>query len=191
MITKFFISELYRELYPQSYLSATPLSPARIIEEMAINSSTTVDISKSKNLLGIDIEMPLKLETPDGEMWEFPVEVLVNVKGSHKRIDRYPLRGKGSGTHKERWSMDDYTVEIKGVLVDLKNGAYPEQDSLILREIMEYGQGWVECPLLRIWGIERLAYDSWDIPFTTGVPLQEFSISAKSDNLFNQLLTEV
>lgn len=181
MITKFFIAELYRELYPQSHVG--------IIEASGGDSEITE--SSSKNLLGVEIEMPLKFSTPDGDMWEFPVEVIVSVKGQQKRIDRYPMRaGKGNGSIKERWSLDDYSVEIKGTLVDLENGVYPEKDTFVLREILEHGQAKVECPLLRIWGIERLVFDGWDIPFTIGVPLQEFSISAKSDNLFDSLLTE-
>ena len=180
MITKFFIHEIYRELYPMSYVGALEPSAG----DFAISESS------SKNILGQEIVVPFKMETPDGEMWEFPVEVVVSVKGQHKRIDRYPLRGKGQGSHKERWSLDDYTVEIKGVLIDLENGVYPENDSLVLREILESGQAKVECSILRIWGINRLVFDSWDIPFTIGVPLQEFSISAKSDALFDSLLIE-
>lgn len=181
MITRFFVSELYNELYPQS----------RITNVEAMAGDFVLAESSNKNLLGVDIEMPLKISTPDGEMWEFPVEVLVNIKGQQKRIDRFPLRGKGNGSHKERWSLDDYSIDVKGVLVDLENGVYPEKDSLVLRQILESGQAKIESPILRIWGIERMVFDSWDIPFTVGVPLQEFIFTGKSDNLFDSLLTDV
>ena len=147
--------------------------------------------SARKNYLGVEVLMPLKLSLPNGEMWEFPVEAIVSVNGKHIRTDRYPKKGDGSGSHKEYWSMDDYSISIKGILINFQDDAYPEEDSFKLRSIVEHGEAKVECSLFRIWGIERIVIDDWDIPFTQGATLQEYSINAKSDKLFDSLLTEI
>ncbi len=135
--------------------------------------------------------MPLNLSVPQKEAWEVPTEPMVSIKGGHRIIRRYPNRSTKGGSIKERWSSDDYGITIKGALINFKEEKYPEDQVKRLREVCEHkGSIKVENTLFRIFGIERIVINNYDIPFTQGLPIQGYTINAYSDQLFDALLTE-
>lgn len=141
------------------------------------------------NALGIPMQFPLrlKLEESGAEEWLVPWEPMVSLNGQNIIISRQVNKGKIRGSIKERWTQDDYSIKIEGILLSV-DGKYPEDDVAKLRSFCEAGQVQVIHPLLDIFNISRIVIESWDIPHTTGVANQNYSITAKSDDIYKLLL---
>lgn len=142
------------------------------------------------NALGIPMVMPLRfqLEESGAEDWLFPIEPMISINGQNILIRRHVNKGTIKGSIKERWTQDDYTVRIEGVLMS-REGKYPEGDVAQLRKFCEAGHVKALCPLLEAFGINQLAIESWDIPFTVGVTNQNYTITAYSDDIYKLLLS--
>lgn len=142
------------------------------------------------NALGVPMVMPLRfqLEASGAREWLFPVEPMISLNGQNILVRRHVSKGTIKGSIKERWTQDDYTVRIEGILIS-RDGEYPEEDVTMLKNFCEAGQVKALCPLLEIFGISHLAIESWDIPFTTGVTNQNYSITAYSDDIYKLLLS--
>jgi len=142
------------------------------------------------NALGIPMVMPLsfQLEKPSATEWLFPVEPMISLNGQNILVRRHVSKGTIRGSIKERWTQDDYTVRIEGILMS-RDGRYPEDDVKTLRSFCEAGHVKALCPLLEIFGIGRLAIESWDIPFTAGQTNQNYTITAYSDDIYKLLLS--
>ena len=142
------------------------------------------------NALGVPMAMPLRfqLEESGAKEWLFPVEPMISLNGQNILVRRHVSKGTIKGSIKERWTQDDYTVRIEGVLMS-REGKYPEEDVTMLMNFCEAGHVKALCPLLEIFGISQLAIESWDIPFTTGVTNQNYTITAYSDDIYKLLLS--
>lgn len=142
------------------------------------------------NALGIPMVMPLRfqLEESGAKDWLFPIEPMISINGQNILIRRHVNKGTIKGSIKERWTQDDYTVRIEGVLMS-REGKYPEEDVAQLRKFCEAGHVKALCPLLEAFGISQLAIESWDIPFTVGVTNQNYTILAYSDDIYKLLLS--
>ena len=142
------------------------------------------------NALGVPMVMPLRfqLEESGAEEWLFPIEPMISLNGQNILVRRHVSKGTIKGSIKERWTQDDYTVRIEGILMS-REGKYPEEDVTMLRNFCEAGHVKALCPLLEIFGISQLAIESWDIPFTTGVTNQNYTITAYSDDIYKLLLS--
>ena len=142
------------------------------------------------NALGVPMVMPLRfqLEESGAEEWLFPVEPMISLNGQNILVRRHVSKGTIKGSIKERWTQDDYTVRIEGILMS-REGKYPEEDVTKLRNFCEAGHVKALCPLLEIFGISQLAIESWDIPFTTGLTNQNYTITAYSDDIYKLLLS--
>lgn len=186
---EFDLRELYFTLY--GYV-APPFPTLGDLKSQLLPTTLNTLLSQyRKTSLGTDLLMPLRLEIPQQGAWEIPTEPMISIKGGHKIIRRYPNRSKNGGSIKERWSSDDFTITIKGALIDLKEEKYPENQIKQLRQFCEYKSSIkVENLLCRIFGIERIVIKDYSIPFTQGINIQSYTISAYSDQLFDTLLTE-
>lgn len=142
------------------------------------------------NALGVPMAMPLRfqLEESGAKEWLFPVEPMISLNGQNILVRRHVSKGTIKGSIKERWTQDDYTVRIEGILMS-REGKYPEEDVAMLKNFCEAGHVKALCPLLEIFGISQLAIESWDIPFTTGVTNQNYTITAYSDDIYKLLLS--
>lgn len=142
------------------------------------------------NALGIPMVMPLRfqLEEAGAEEWLFPVEPMISINGQNILTRRHVSKGKVKGSIKERWTQDDYTVRIEGILMS-EDGSYPDTDVTRLKNFCEAGHVKALCPLLEIFGISQLAIESWDIPFTIGRTNQNYTIQAYSDDIYKLLLS--
>lgn len=142
------------------------------------------------NALGVPMTMPLRfqLEESGSKEWLFPLEPMISLNGQNIIVRRHVSKGSIKGSIKERWTQDDYTVRIEGILMS-REGKYPEEDVAILKNFCEAGHVKALCPLLEIFGISQLAIESWDIPFTTGLTNQNYTITAYSDDIYKLLLS--
>lgn len=141
------------------------------------------------NALGVPMTLPLEVKLPEeSEWWLFPIEPQITLTGKNIIIKRHVSKGKVRGSIKERWTQDDYTVTIKGVLMDLKGKRYPSEEVQRLRKYCEAGLLQVRCELLYIFSIYQIAIEQFDFPFTSGTANQGYSITAASDDIYQLLL---
>ena len=142
------------------------------------------------NAIGVPMVMPLRfqLEESGAKEWLFPVEPMISLNGQNILVRRHVSKGTIKGSIKERWTQDDYTVRIEGILMS-REGKYPDEDVATLKSFCEAGHVKALCPLLEIFGISQLAIESWDIPFTTGLTNQNYTITAYSDDIYKLLLS--
>lgn len=142
------------------------------------------------NATGVPMVLPLRfqLEESGAQEWLFPMEPMISVNGQNILVRRNVSKGKIRGSIKERWTQDDYSVRIEGILMGM-DGKYPEADVAKLRSFCEAGHVKALNPLLEIFGISQLAIESWDIPFTSGTINQNYTIQAYSDDIYKLLLS--
>lgn len=142
------------------------------------------------NALGVPMQMPvrLKLEEPDAEEWLLPIEPMVSVTGQNIITRRRVNKGRVKGSIKERWTEDDYSVTIEGILMGT-DGNYPTADVAKLRKFCEAGRVFIFNPLLEIFGISHMVLEKWDIPFTSGNENQNYTLSGYSDDIYKLLLS--
>ncbi len=133
--------------------------------------------------------MPMRVKRESDTVWfEFPIEPLVTVSGKNTIIRRNVAKSAGKGTIKERWSQDDYSVSIQGILCNPED-EYPEADLRALLEIFDARQSIeVEHDILLIFGITHLAIESANFPHTKGLNNQNFEVKAYSDTPFELLI---
>ena len=141
------------------------------------------------NALGLPMQFPLRmqLDEPDADEWLVPWEPMVTVNGSNLIIKRHVSKGKVRGSIKERWTQDDYTITIEGILMGT-DGKYPKDDVKRLREFCEAGRVKVIHPLLELFNISHIVIESWDIPHTVGLSNQNYTIQATSDDIYKLLI---
>lgn len=141
------------------------------------------------NALGIPMVMPLslRLDVEGAEEWLLPEEPMVSITGQNIITRRHVSKGRLRGSIKERWTQDDYTVKVEGLLLG-RDGRYPKNDVERLRRYCEAGKVKVLCPLLEIFGITQIAIESWNIPFTSGTTNQNYEITAYSDDIYKLLI---
>lgn len=141
------------------------------------------------NALGIPMVMPLslRLDVEGAEEWLLPEEPMLSITGQNIITRRHVSKGRLRGSIKERWTQDDYTVKVEGLLLG-RDGRYPKNDVERLRRYCEAGKVKVLCPLLEIFGITQIAIESWNIPFTSGTTNQNYEITAYSDDIYKLLI---
>lgn len=138
------------------------------------------------NALGIPMTMPLELKADgDSDWWLLPFEPLISINGKNVIVKKQVSKGKVRGSIKERWTQDDYSISISGILI---GSSYPSDDVRKLRRMCESAKLQVSCPLLEIFSISRIVVESFDFPFTSGQHNQAYSISAVSDDMYKLLL---
>lgn len=172
------------------YLSAAKTIPDS--SEFNVETMTDEELEDvvRTNARGIPMVLPLRfqLEESGSEEWLFPLEPMISLNGQNILTRRHVSKGTIKGSIKERWTQDDYTVRIEGLLMG-EGGKYPEEDVSRLRAFCEAGHVKALNPLLEIFGISQLAIESWDIPFTSGTANQNYSIQAYSDDIYKLLLS--
>lgn len=142
------------------------------------------------NALGVPMQLPmrLRLEESGAEEWLVPMEPMVSLTGQNIITRRHVNKGRVRGSIKERWAQDDYSITVEGVLMGL-DGKYPEEDVARLRTFCEAAHVEVLNPLLETFGISHMVIESWDVPFTSGTANQNYTLKARSDDIYKLLLT--
>ena len=128
-----------------------------------------------------------------GVEWRLPVDPLVSVSGKNVIKRRYVAKSSNRGSIKECWSQDDYDVNISGVIIAEDAVKLAEHLSNLrkvcnMAESVEIVSEFLNNP--STFGINRIAIESYDFPFTKGLENQSFTINAYSDDSY-KLLEEV
>ena len=172
------------------YLSAAKTIPDS--SEFNVETMTDEELEDvvRTNARGIPMVLPLRfqLEESGSKEWLFPLEPMISLNGQNILTRRHVSKGTIKGSIKERWTQDDYTVRIEGLLMG-EDGKYPEEDVSRLKAFCDAGHVKALNPLLEIFGISQLAIESWDIPFTSGTTNQNYTIQAYSDDIYKLLLS--
>lgn len=165
------------------------IDPEEYPEIKRMSDEQLADVVRT-NALGVPMQMPvrLKLEEPDAEEWLLPIEPMVSVTGQNIITRRRVNKGRVKGSIKERWTEDDYSVTIEGILMGT-DGNYPTADVAKLRKFCEAGRVFILNPLLEIFGISHMVIEKWDIPFTSGNENQNYTLSGYSDDIYKLLLS--
>lgn len=140
------------------------------------------------NALGLPMVFPVSLALEGEEPWLLPQEPMITITGQHILTKRQVSKGKIRGSVKERWTIDDYSIRLEGVLIG-PDGRYPKEDVQRLRKYLEAAKVSAYCPLLELFGITRIVFESWEFPHTSGDANQNFSLQAVSDDTYKLLLT--
>lgn len=172
------------------YMSAAKTNPDSSGFDVETMSDAELEDVVRTNATGVPMVLPLRfqLEESGAQEWLFPMEPMISVNGQNILVRRNVSKGKIRGSIKERWTQDDYSVRIEGILMGM-DGKYPEADVAKLRSFCEAGHVKALNPLLEIFGISQLAIESWDIPFTSGTINQNYTIQAYSDDIYKLLLS--
>lgn len=172
------------------YMSAAKTIPDSSGFDVETMSDAELEDVVRTNATGVPMVLPLRfqLEESGAQEWLFPMEPMISVNGQNILVRRNVSKGKIRGSIKERWTQDDYSVRIEGILMGM-DGKYPEADVAKLRSFCEAGHVKALNPLLEIFGISQLAIESWDIPFTSGTINQNYTIQACSDDIYKLLLS--
>lgn len=141
------------------------------------------------NALGVPMRMPLEIKTEeDSDYWLLPFEPLITVTGKNLLIKRHVSKGTVRGSIKERWTQDDYQIQIQGILINTQEKAYPADDVQKLRKYCEAARWEVRCPLFEIFSIFQLVVEDYRFPFTSGLTNQAYDLTCSSDDTFKLLL---
>lgn len=172
------------------YMSAAKTIPDSSGFDVETMSDAELEDVVRTNATGVPMVLPLRfqLEESGAQEWLFPMEPMISVNGQNILVRRNVSKGKIRGSIKERWTQDDYSVRIEGILMGM-DGKYPEADVAKLRSFCEAGHVKALNPLLEIFGISQLAIESWDIPFTSGTINQNYTIQAYSEDIYKLLLS--
>ena len=172
------------------YMSAAKTIPDSSGFDVETMSDAELEDVVRTNATGVPMVLPLRfqLEESGAQEWLFPMEPMISVNGQNILVRRNVSKGKIRGSIKERWTQDDYSVRIEGILMCM-DGKYPEADVAKLSSFCEAGHVKALNPSLEIFGISQLAIESWDIPFTSGTINQNYTIQAYSDDIYKLLLS--
>lgn len=121
-----------------------------------------------------------------GQSYTFQFEPMVSLQGRNVLIRNHPLKGRESGTVKEMWSADDYSIEIKGVVINENDdNRLPEEQLNAIRYFIELKRAiQVSSPYLTLFGITQMAIETYDFPHTKGYANQAYVIRGYSDKPF-------
>lgn len=172
-------------------MAGTAIDPASYSELEALNEEEQRDVLRY-NMLGVPMVFPLSLRLPKAgsKEWLLPLEPMMSLTGKNIIVKRTVMKKQSRGSVKERWTQDDYSLRIEGILMG-EAGRYPEADVRRLRQFCEAGEVIATSPLFELFGISRLVIESWDIPHTSGETNQNYSLSCLSDDTYKLLISSI
>lgn len=146
---------------------------------------------------------PLSLSIDDGKtFFLLPYEPMITVSSKNNVVRRNVAKqdpeknNKFQGTIKERWSRDDYQIQITGYLMGamLKGSVkdcFPIVDFEKLVKVLTSATNIkVKCPMLEQLGINYIVIEEFSFPFTKGENVQAYNIKAISDFSYELLIEE-
>lgn len=138
---------------------------------------------------------PLYIKGNDGKNYLLPYEPMININGKNILVRRNVAKAKGMiGSIKERWSQGDYEITITGVLIgSIMTGdvseCYPREDFQRLADFMTTPKTLeIYSEPLQLLGINKIAVEDFNFPFTKGENVQAYEIKAYSDHAHKLLI---
>lgn len=185
------IFDLYQQVFGLGFMRIRPLRLTALEDKVDLTAMTlegdAEPSSALKSFIGTPIHLPL---TINGYL--LPNEPLVTIT-MNKKIIETELDGN-DGTFKEEFSLGDYDVNIKGILIDENNpDQLPESQIRQLRDVLETrGSVKVSNTLLSFFNIDRLAIYSCSFPEYAGsMEMVPYEITCKSDKEFDLELKDL
>lgn len=133
----------------------------------------------------VSMVLPLSFRMDDGSWWLFPIEPLISVSGKNMVVKRNVAKSERRGTIKERWAEDDMKIVIEGKLEHPDLYTYPtEQLSYLYKAITQRKAVEVKNELLLLLDIHQVVVETYSFPFSKGENIQNFSLEAYSDDLY-------
>ena len=134
---------------------------------------------------GVAIRCPLTFAY-NGDSYTLPFEPLISIQGRNILIRNHVLKATENGTVKEMCSADDYSIEIKGIVINTEDdNRLPEEALNRIRKFCEIRRAIeVSSPLLTLFGIQYLAIEDYNFPHTQGYNNQAYVIRGYSDKPF-------
>lgn len=159
------------------------------------SKNNRITVRDARNLVQsgqpVSMVLPLSFRLPDGSWWLFPVEPLISVSGKNTIVRRNVSKSERRGTIKERWAEDDLQINIQGSLVHSDLYTYPAQElSTLYQAITQRKAIEVKNELLQLLNVHQIVVEPYSFPFSKGENVQNFSIDAYSDDLY-ELFIEV
>ena len=154
-------------------------------------ASASGEVSQA-NPVDFVMQCPISLGIPGEDLYKLPFDPILECKGSNRIKERYVAKNKYKGSIKEWFTQNDNEITISGMII---GDSYADMCEMAKRliDICERGRQGVDVVsdvLNNYYNIWKIAIYDWDIPFTPGLENQFFSISAKSDDVYD-LLVEV
>lgn len=181
---------------------------------LPIRNQLGIDTGQPSNIVGdiwqadrpqIESEQffPLSLSIDKGKTWFLlPYEPMITISSKNNVVKRNVAKQDPNkdqsfqGTIKERWSRDDYQIQITGYLMGamLKGSVkdcFPIDDFQNLVEVLTSSSSIkVKCPPLEQLKINYLVIEDFSFPFTKGENVQAYNIKAVSDFSYELLIEE-
>jgi hypothetical protein len=154
---------------------------------VSINFDTNQRIEPSQSS-GLKVsQCPLTFKADGLDDFTFPIDPLISMGFRNIITRRTVAKGNKRGTIKERWTEDDVEISIVGIFIN-ESGDYPEEVDKLRVFFERHSAIDVECSLINNRGIESIAIEALELPFTKGINNQAFAIKAYSDDVFNLLI---
>ncbi len=156
------------------------------IGEINLNPFSGTENVFRKDLLGRPVPMPVQLNGT-----ELP-NAVISLTGK-KTVVETPLTGSEMrGSVKELVSVDDYKIQIRGIIVNTENESYPEDYVLRIRELCEARESvLIDCPVCELFDIAEMVITDFSLPEVRGLHFQAYEINGLSDDDFTtELLLE-
>lgn len=130
--------------------------------------------------------MPFTFYMPDNSEWLLPYEPLVSVQGDNVIIERNVAKSGARGTIKERWSEGDVKITIDGTFVNNDLNKYPAIEVQRLRQVITQRRPVrIQNELLNYLNVNNIVIKSYSLPFSKGANVQNYSLTALSDDSYN------
>lgn len=139
----------------------------------------------------VSMVLPLWIGIKEDAEWMFPIEPLISITGKNVIVKRNVAKNERRGTIKERWTQDDFSINIQGSFVHPDLYTYPETDVQKLMYYVKQKRALsVKNELFAMLDIQQIVIESYSFPFSKGENVQNYSIDAYSDDLY-ELFIEV
>lgn len=130
--------------------------------------------------------MPFSFQLPDNSWWLLPYEPLVSIQGENIIIKRNVSKSDGRGSIKERWAEGDIKITIDGTFVNDDFYKYPATEVQKLREVIKQRRAiQIQNELLQLLNVNQIVIENYNLPFSKGENVQNYSLSALSDDSYN------
>jgi hypothetical protein len=185
------------KLYAQTFGGILYQVPPDIFNKDPKEEPTIIQTTESKSYvllekyLNREIWLPTRLaelNIKDFKRSEFYLPYCA-VKISGKKTIVKTALAERQGSVKELYSIDDYSISLKGFFIDNKNRQFPEEDLDVLRQVFEIrGAFAIDNALVNtMLGREaKVVMVSFELPEVTGgrKHVRPFDIQLESDSIF-------
>ncbi len=119
------------------------------------------------SMLGQKIMLPVRLRIPlEGEEWiQLPNEPIMSINSTMEVERTRVSRGNKRGTVKEIINLDDYVINLDGLIINETEKAYPDDIISDMRRLMEHpGSLEIDSHITRLYNITLVVRSQYAAP---------------------------